>query len=152
MEKNQDKGLIMMEVETQTDLKSKIQYLCGEFDGLVSKVLEPAFKDPQPLYKLRKKHYQEISDFAKRNGVNIPNWRIDCYLMMVYQLWRQKTLDGSVLERAISRGNQIVLLGEEIPEVSEPHILNPGKYHIPPGKEEFTHWLNEYKQNGKERN
>jgi hypothetical protein len=92
-------------------------------------------------------HDSAMKGYAARNGINIPGWRRTCYFTDVYGTSTCGPIKHGMLdafeERAVSKGNLLRLLGDQFPELTEPHNLNWGSL-IPPGKEEFAYWLREH--------
>lgn len=99
------------------------------------------------LRDLAAMHSKAIAGVAARNGINIPSWRITCYVMDVYGTFTMMPIQNENMEvyerTAVSKGKLIRLLGDHVPELTEPHNLNSGEI-IPPGKEDFAYWLREH--------
>lgn len=135
-------------LELEKELAAAAEYAIGEARNGNVEVSEHSRESTTPVLKdLVAMHSRAIEGVAARNGISIPPWRIRFYVMDVYGVStfgriQEGSLD-SYEEKAVSRANLIHLLGDHVPELTEPHNLNTA-YSIPPHKEDFTCWLREH--------
>ena len=87
-------------------------------------------------------HMREMTAFAKKNELDIPEWRQSNYVSDVYGEKRHD-FDSSQVRvyegKATARYNIVPLLRTQFEELASPYLLNSAE-HVPEDKEIFAKW------------